>query len=108
MSLYADYLNELGVRKIHENDQGFITYRITGEECYIIDIYIIPEARKAGVASGLADYVAELAKATKCTYLLGSVDLASKKRTESLKVLLAYGFKLAKCDEHSLFLTKDL
>jgi ribosomal protein S18 acetylase RimI-like enzyme len=106
--MYADYLNELGVRQIIETDVGFITYRVSGNECYIIDIYVAPDKRKVHAASELADYVSEQAKKSGCTYLLGSVDLASKRKTESLKVLLAYGFKLAKCDEHSLFLTKDL
>ncbi len=108
MSIYADYINELGVRKIIETDRGFATYRISGDECYIIDIYVAPADRKTRLASDMADQVAEVARAAKCTYLLGTVDMSSIKKTESLMVLFAYGFKLLKSDAFSLYLTKDL
>lgn len=108
MSLYADYLNELGVRQIIEIESGFATYKITGNECYIIDIYVRPESRKLNLAASLADMIAEKAKEAGCTYLLGSVDLNSKKCSESLKVLLAYGFKLAKCEPQGIYLVKEI
>ncbi len=63
MSLYAEYLKERTYDEIIETDEGFATYRVIeeGKAVYIVDIYVTPEARKAGLASKLADQIAEIA-----------------------------------------------
>lgn len=108
MSLYADYLQECGHVSIIETDKGFVTYRIMGQECYIPDIYIVPEHRKSHGASELADKVTEEAKKHGCSILTGSVNMNIKDPTRSLSVLLAYGFKVLKSSETGIILGKDI
>lgn len=108
MSLYGDYILERENQGIVESEYGFATYQVSGHECYIKDIYVIPEMRTSGLASKMADKIAGLAKEKGCTYLSGSVCPSTNNSTSSLKVLLAYGFKLAKSDVNMIWLIKEL
>lgn len=108
MSLYADYVKERGVFNIVELEQGFATYRINGAECYIEDIYVVPEARNKHIATLLADRISEEAKEKGCRYLTGSVMPTANKSTESTKVLLAYGFKLLRAENNAIYFIKEI
>lgn len=108
MSLYAAYCAETGVKHILEYEYGFATYHLLGPECYIEDIYVIPEQRKSGGASNLAKQVEDIAKAKGCKALLGSVNTKIKDPTTSMKVLLAYGFKFLRADQNGIWFRKEL
>lgn len=108
MSHYADYLKECGYKEILETEDGFATYCFFGQECYIEDIYVVPESRKKDVASSMAQTIEEIARQRGCTFLSGSVNTAIKDPTRSIKVLLAYGFKFVKASEALLWFRKDL
>lgn len=107
MSLYGDYIAEREGAGIVENEHGFATYKVIGPECYIVDIYVVPAQRKAGMAASFADQIAQIAVERGCKYLTGSVDPTAPSATASAKVLLAYGFKLAKVD-HLIWFVKGL
>lgn len=94
MSLYGDYITERTTDRIIEGALGFATYRYIndGKSVYIVDIYTVPEQRKKGAASQLADLVVKEAKEHGCIELLGTVVPSMKGSTDSIRVLLAYGF----------------
>lgn len=111
MSLYGEYIKERLGREIIETEHGFASYVICGEnqnECYIIDIYTSPEFRKQGAASTLADLITEKAKELGCTILSGSVDPTTNNATDSLKVLLAYGFELVAIGNGLIWFKKEI
>ncbi len=108
MSLFGDYIMEREGISILEDDFGFATYKINEEECYLIDLYVVPEMRSRGYASGLANSVCKFAKNRGCTYLLGSVDSTVQSATESAKVLLAYGMRLHEVQGKMIYFVKDL
>jgi GNAT superfamily N-acetyltransferase len=94
--MYAKYLTERTSDSILETHQGYATYRYLndGKTVYIIDIYVLPDFRKLGVAATMADTIVDEAKVKGCTEVLGSVVPTAKGSTESLKVLLGYGMSL--------------
>lgn len=111
MSLYGKYVKERENREIVETDHGFATFQYCGyenTECYIIDLYVLPDHRKKGVASQLADRIAEMAKEKGCQYLSGSVDPTANGATDSVKTLLAYGFDVAAVSEKLIWFKKEL
>lgn len=108
MSLYSQYIEELGHKKIIEMEFGFAIYSFHNEECYIEDIYILPEKRELKSASILADRIVEEAKNKGCKYLTGSVNTAIKDPTRSVKVLLNYGFKFYKSTSQLLSFVKEI
>ncbi len=93
MSLFADYHKELGLKHVIESESGFCTYYFVGKECYIEDIYVVPEQRRSKYASTLADLVVNRAKDHGCTVLTGSAIPQANNFKTSQKMLLAYGFK---------------
>ena len=108
MGKFASYLKEREGVNLIETDKGFAIYSITGEECYIRDIWVSEEHRKAGVASAIADQVVIKAKEAGCKLLTGSVCPAANGSTASLKVLLGYGMKLHSSAPNLIIFTKDI
>lgn len=109
MSLYSDYLKEREGVSTLEVEDGFATYRFNGEqECYIVDIYVRPSLRKAGLAASLANQICGVAKKQGCKFLTGSVDTSTKGVTESMSVLLAYGMKFLRQEDTMIYFYKEI
>lgn len=108
MSLYGDYIKERLGKEIIEDENGFATYYFVNDSTYIENIYVIPEARKLGIASKYADKIAEITLERGYTRLYGSVVPSASGATESLKVLLSYGFQIESAAQNFIVLVKDL
>lgn len=107
-SHYASYLKErLGLITI-ENDYGFITYRINGDECFITDFYVAEEYRNTGKGTAFFDTLTNIATEAGCTHLMGSVHVNSATSSSALIMALKYGFKLHKTDSTYVYLRKGL
>lgn len=108
MNQLAAYLKERqGVDSIIR-DEGFATYKINGEECYLQDIFVYPDYRKKGIAAEMADDIARIAISRGCKYMTGSVDTTAKGAHESVLVLFAYGFKIHSAVQYGIFFRKEL
>lgn len=109
MKLFSAYLKErLGQSLIKREDKGFATYQISGEECYIVEIFVTPDQRKNKVASSMADEIAVIAKSKNCTYLKGTVDLRANGARESILALIGYGFFPIRAIDEVIYFRKDL
>lgn len=109
MSLYSEYLAEKTDTLVVESEKGFATYKYTEDGAvYIIDIYVKPDFRNEKVASQMADNIAEIAKVKGIKKMYGSINISTKQCTDSLKVLLAYGFRLNSSTTNFLLLEKDI
>jgi L-amino acid N-acyltransferase YncA len=108
VSNFGKYISERQDKLIKESEHGFATYYFSGSYCYIEDIYVVPEMRKSGIAAKFADEIAAEAVEKNCLELVGSVKPSTKGSTESLKVLLAYGFKLWRAHEDFIWFKKTL
>lgn len=109
MSLYRDFVQETGQLGIVESEDGFATYKIFPHgECYIVDIYVVPEKRKTDVATRFADEISEIAKVQGCKQLTGTVIPSHRGSTTSLKVLLGYGFTLLRSEVDRIWFMKEL
>ena len=116
MSLYGHYIKEREAfemvysykSKQDSNPTGFATYKITGNECYIRDIYVDPLFRQSGAAKQMADQIADIAKHEGCMYLIGSVSPSAYNSHDSMIVLLHYGFKLLRCEFNLIYFVKEL
>jgi len=100
MSLYSEYVKEREGLEIIESDQGFVTYQLFDKKCYIIDIYVVPEAREKDLASKMADQVEQIAREEYCETLMGSVCLNLSHASRSMKVLMGYGMKPVRVTQH--------
>ena len=110
LSLYAEYLKERTNDQILETSFGFATYRFIndGKSVYIVDIFVMPEERKNGLASALADQIVRVGKAKGCSELLGTVVPTAKGSTASLKVLLGYEMEVQSAAQDLIVFRKDI
>lgn len=107
-NLYANYIKERLGKEVLSFRNAFITYIIDGEECYMEDIYVAPQARRKGVGTAITDEVVKRAKEAGCKYVTGSVDPTTNGATESMKALLSYGFKLTGLHGNLIVLIKPI
>jgi GNAT superfamily N-acetyltransferase len=109
MSLYGQYILEREGRHILETDQGFITYHLFDNgECYIVDVYVVPEARKSGLSMKMKADVETLAKTKGCHTLIGSVCTDTNDSVRNLNILLSDGWRVHKMTGNMLFLNKKI
>lgn len=105
---FAGYLKEREDVSLLETEHGFATYSIRGEECYIKDIYVIPEHRQQGIASSIADKIISRAKEQNCKYITGSVCPTTNNATTNMKVLVSYGMRLHSSQPNLIVFIKDI
>lgn len=109
MTLFAAYLKERCNRELLEvPGVAFATYEISGEECYIVDIFVEKSHRRSKVATEIADQISNLAREKGCTYLKGSIDLTRNGARESCFALLSYGFKPMLAMNDAVYFRKEL
>lgn len=108
MDHLAAYLKERENFDSLVREEGFASYQINGDECYIRDIWVHKDFRKKGIASELADDIARIAIVKGCKYLTGSVSTTALGATESLMVLFAYGFKIHSVVSYGIYCRKEL
>lgn len=108
MSLYSEYTKELHGRETIESEKGFMTYSVESDSVYIQDVYINPLYRQTKECFRLADQVTKIAKSIGCKNLMGSVIPSYNNSTVSMKMLLAYGFKIDSSANNFILLKKEL
>ena len=108
-SLYAQYIKERENKDIIETDKGFATFQfLTNNQCYLQDIFVLPEYRKSGLCFEMADKVTQRAKEKNCHTLIGSVCTDDQNATRNIKVLLAYGMYFDKVIGNMMFFKKSI
>lgn len=112
MSMFSEYVRERMGDEILERDEGFATYRFIDhnevKSVYIVDIFTRPDFRKTKIASEMADKIALIGKTMGCKQMLGTVSSAAKSSTDSIKVLLAYGFEFDSCNQDGMLFKKGI
>jgi hypothetical protein len=108
IDMYAAYLEELGAKHLYRNDKGFALYSFIEGNCYIEEIFILPEHRGAKEFAVLCDGITSIAKEKGCKKLLGSVVPTINNSTRSVKMLLSYGAKLESSSNNFIVFSKEI
>jgi GNAT superfamily N-acetyltransferase len=109
ISMYGQYIQEREGKSILESDKGFVTYNITKDgECFIQDMFIIPEARHSGHGTKLLQQVESIACEQGSKYLSAGICPLANNATDSLQAALSYGFKLYSAKQDYVILKKDI
>lgn len=110
MSFYSQYIAEREGYRMVEDDYGFATYYLNLEEglVYIRDIFVVPSYRRKKNCFGYADRIVEIAKESGIKKLVGSIDIGTRGATESMKMMLAYDFKLKSLHGNMILLEKEI
>lgn len=101
--MYAKYIKEREGKEIIEDEYGYATFAMFPDHCYVEDVFVLPEFRKSGYASGYIDKVCEIMKTRNIRKIFVSVDPRANGSTESMKIILAYGFKLHASETNMIY-----
>ena len=107
-SLYAQYIKEREDKECIETEHSFASYQIWEDSIYIEDVYVSPNLRRQGYAAQMVDEITRIAKSLDKKFLYSSVSPAANGATQSLKVVLACGFKLHNSSPDLIMFVKEL
>lgn len=107
MNLWSEYFKEREGFETFETDKGLASFKISGEDCYVRDVFVLPAFRHTGEASYIADEITKIAKDRGCKRLTGSIVPSLKGSSGSMMGLLKYGFKLKSSHEDFIILAKE-
>ena len=108
-SLYAQYIKEYHNRGTVETKDGFATFEFVNDKLvYVVDLYVVPKKRKAGIGKELTDSIALAVKSMGVTQIMGSVDTNSSTWELSEKSMLAYGMVECLVQGSMKFYVKDI
>jgi len=104
--VYAQYIKERENQDIIQSEAGFLTYKIVNADCYLADLFILPEYRKTGAARGLFSQLIQIAKAAFCTRILTNIYPSTNGATTSIKTALALGGELLAAEQNLITLVR--
>ena len=108
MNKWAMYHKEREGFEYIENPYGFLLYKIVGEECFIRDMFIMPEFRQNGLGSKMVDALAASAKELGANHLSSNVYVDTNGANGSLLGQLKYGFEVVSAHNNCLVLRKEI
>jgi GNAT superfamily N-acetyltransferase len=103
-TLYAKYISEREGLEIFETEHSFVTYKLSGDECFIKNMCVLPDERAHGRARYLINQLGELAKASNCKFITANIDLKDKGASNTLLAALRIGFKVIQANNDLLFI----
>lgn len=90
-SLYAQMMSERHGCEVVEYGFGFVTFRIEGEVCTALEIFVRKENRARGFWQKLWNELQEVCRARGANRIVGFVDVAKPDPTSRLAAYLRYG-----------------
>jgi GNAT superfamily N-acetyltransferase len=107
-TLFAKYLKEKDGIETLENEFGFIGYKITGEECYITQMFTEPSVRGSGKGRELLSALEHLSKSAGCKFIATNIWYADAGASNTMGASLKAGFKLRFGDARGILITKEI
>lgn len=108
IDLYEKYIEEREGQHLIKEENGFITYLINGDQCYISDFFVSKNYRRSGIGYRMADKVTIEAKERGCKYLTCQVDLNAFGVEASTITILNYGFKIGSAQNNFIQFIKEI
>lgn len=110
MNHYARYIKEREGAEYYETPEGFVSYVVSGSECFIANLYIAPEHRGLKASSRLINWLANSTQNSiqKITVLSGTIDLRAAGASHTLACALTLGFQVTSAHNNILVIAKNL
>lgn len=108
MELYAEYMQEREGATVISAPDGFLSYRIDGEECLIVSIFVRKTARTSNLSGALLNTLLEQAKGRHCRFISGNVHLGTRNAADSMKFFLAVGARPLSANNSAITFIKEI
>lgn len=108
LSLYGRYIKEYSNTDIYESNEGFFTFRINDDECFVEDLYIAPEYRRDGMGNKFANKIENIAKENGCKYIMCTVCKNASDPNRSSLFIRNNGYIVDKVTDNGIFYKKEI
>ena len=107
-SKYAQYMKERGDVDTYEDEKGFFTYKVVGENFEVLELFVVPEHRRIGTGNEYSNKIDELAKENECNATYCTVCLMANGCDISAKYIMNNGYTIIKVDDEFIYYKKEL
>lgn len=108
MNKFAKYIKERKNAELYEDENGFFTYRVLGEDFFIDDIFVLEEKRNNGIGKLYSDKIDNLSKESGCKRNICTVCVRADNYLESFKFIQKMGYTVDKTENVLIYLIKEL
>lgn len=108
MELYAEYIKEREGSELISTPYGWLSYRITDKECFIIELFVTQAARRSGQGSELLTKIIKQALRNNCELITANIHLFDPNHDGTLRGALARGFKILSANNDVLLVAKKI
>ena len=108
MENYAAYIKEREDKEIISNEIGFLTYKITGPQCFLADMFIQEESRGTRAVSWFIAELERKAIEAKCEFINATIDLRDKGANRTLRAAQKLDFKIIQANQDILLISKGV
>ncbi len=106
--MFEAYVKERQNADCMKYENGFLFYRIQGEEFYIVDLFIEKSHRKSGLLETIISDASAKAIDNKCKFLSGNIYLNDTGCNRTMAAALKVGFKIMRAENNILLIVKEL
>lgn len=108
MELYHEYIKEREGSSLVSNAHGFASYKCSGEECFIVDLFIRKESRGTSALFDLIQELKTIAVVNGCSHLSGVLRAGDPGINRTMKAALKLGFNILAINNNGVVITKEL
>ena len=92
VSNYGKYVKEREGKEIIEGDWGFATYLLEKDLLYVVDVYVVPEKRRKGLAKSIFNKLEIEAKNKNKSHIATSLDTTTNNWEVTMQGLIKHGY----------------
>lgn len=107
-SLYRDYVKERAGLEMISDENSFVTYKITGEEIFIADMFISKSHRGHKKFKNMIETLSSIGKQSGCKVLSGNIALSDPGASHTMRAVLRVGFKIGDANSRAILVVKNL
>jgi GNAT superfamily N-acetyltransferase len=93
-SLYTDYLKERRGLETLADEDGFISYKVNRDECFIGEMFVSKDCRQKGLGRKLLTTVVDIARMNNCARVTANIFLDDPNASSTLAAAIACGFRV--------------
>ncbi|HEY5688532.1 MAG TPA: GNAT family N-acetyltransferase [Yeosuana sp.] len=105
--LYTKYLQEKeGKQTLEIDGKGFVTYKVVGNVCHICILFVAEKYRRGDIARELMNSVKQIVQYS-CNAFTAAIFTKQNGTTETLRIILQYGFEVVGVKDDDILLYKE-
>ncbi len=108
MKYYAQFIKDREGLDLLEFPEGFLTFKIDGDECFVANLFIHPDFRGTQALFRFYEKLEKIALEKNAKFISANIHINDHGFNRSLKAALKLGFSLVQAQNNSVIVFKKL